>query len=191
MERKILVPLDGSTLAEQVLPYAAALAQATDSGLKLLRVVEVIPMMHTLGWPIPIATIAAEQRQADLADAFQYLQNIARNLRAEGLEVDVQSCEGDPAAMILARASQDPDVTMIAMATHGRSGVSRWTFGSVAERVLRSAPVPLLLVRIRNDQDAEQPESDYTTVAESPDDSPFVDRSMAPSYESTSERKRL
>lgn len=149
MKRTVLVPLDGSVQAETVLPHAVAAARATNSTLTLLQVVASSSILETTIWPvgIPVGSMldSAEERRI----AYAYLQTTASKLHSSGVEIATQVLEGDPATEIVKRAQAGADIGMIAMATHGRSGIGRWVFGSVAEKVLHSAPVPLLLVRVQ------------------------------------------
>jgi nucleotide-binding universal stress UspA family protein len=149
MKQTILVPLDGSAQAETVLPHAVAAAHATKSTLTLLQVVASSSMLEMTVWPagIPAGSMldSAEERRI----AYAYLQTTASKLHDSGVEFATQVLEGDPATEIVKRAQAGADIGMIAMATHGRSGIGRWVFGSVAEKVLHGAPVPLLLVRVQ------------------------------------------
>jgi nucleotide-binding universal stress UspA family protein len=119
----ILVPLDGSALAERALPYAVHLARAAGGRLVLIR-----------------ATPAAARDDAEAA-----LAATAQRLVAAGAPVESQARTGEAGAVIL-EAARAGGADLIAMATHGRSGLGRWLYGSVADRVMRHAPVPVLLV---------------------------------------------
>jgi nucleotide-binding universal stress UspA family protein len=149
MKRTILVPLDGSAQAETVFPHAVAAARATNSTITLLQVVASSSVLEASLWPagVPVGSMidSAEERRM----AYAYLQTTASNLRASGVEFATLVLEGDPATEIVNRARSQAEVSMIAMATHGRSGIGRWVFGSVAEKVLHGASVPLLLARIQ------------------------------------------
>jgi nucleotide-binding universal stress UspA family protein len=149
MEQHILVPLDGSALAETVVPHTAALARLTDRALLLLHVVTPTEISQTRLW---IATVPADLRReweaSRLAQIHTYLAAVATRLQAEGLRVRTEVLmDHDPAAAIFGRAERDPAVVLIAMATHGRSGLSRWILGSAAAKVLHAAPKPLLVER--------------------------------------------
>jgi nucleotide-binding universal stress UspA family protein len=148
MKDAILVPLDGSTLAEAILPHAAMVAQATGSSITLLRAV-----------PQPIVTVPAamgmalynvpdlEQWGAEVDAATGYLTQVAERLRELDLTATVHTVRNAPAEGILDYATQNPDLELIALATHGRAGVTRWLLGSVADEVVQRAAHPLLLVR--------------------------------------------
>jgi nucleotide-binding universal stress UspA family protein len=147
MQRQILVPLDGSALAETVLPHAVRLAYATHSSLLLLRVVPIPALVDPLSGAIPASSGAYDSWEADSAEARAYLGGVIERLQDEHLTIRTDVIEGDPATAIVAYARARAEGLMLAMATHGRSGLGRWVFGSVAERVLHATPVPLLLVR--------------------------------------------
>lgn len=129
MYTKILVPLDGSSLAEQILPYARVFAEAFGIPMELLRVSD--PDIRTPFWP-PLP-------------AKEYLQQIAAPL-PKSLRVDSVEESGKPAEVIVERAKSDP-ACIIAMATHGMSGARRWLLGSVASRVAHTTTNPLLFIR--------------------------------------------
>jgi nucleotide-binding universal stress UspA family protein len=155
--KTILVPLDGSALAERVLPYARLLARTIDARLHLLRVVT--DARHE---PVPLddPTVRAEAgvplgaNEHDSAQAWTVLRQFAENnlaehaarLRAGGLYVTYEVRVGAPAQMIVEVASEC-HARMIAMATRGNSGLTRWVLGSVADAVLHAAAAPVLLVR--------------------------------------------
>jgi nucleotide-binding universal stress UspA family protein len=134
----ILVPLDGSTLAEAALPRAVELARAAEARLLLLRAAEA----HTL----PGLDPTAAQIQV-VEDADTYLTDVAERVSTLGVRnIDTSVWYGAPATAILeATRLRKPD--LIVMTTHGRSGLERLIFGSVAETVLRSTTTPILLVR--------------------------------------------
>ena len=159
--RTILVPLDGSSFSERALPTATALARATGAGLVLVRTASasVPPGAHPAdlqgrqiqkedlyvsadvgGAGLPAAQIRAVE-EAEL-----YLDGIADRLAEQGLQVEAAVPYAAAAEGILTEIDvQSAD--LVVMCTHGRSGLGRWIFGSVAEEVLAHSPVPVLLVR--------------------------------------------
>ncbi|MEO8285304.1 MAG: universal stress protein [Chloroflexota bacterium] len=147
MPRQILVPLDGSRLAEKALPHAVALARATDSGLTLLQVVSTPQAANPLAWGVPVVSITSDLREVMLESAHEYLRSVTLRLDGEGMELQEEVLEGDAAEAIIMYAEQQSEVGMIVMATRGRSGLTRWVLGSVAEKVLEASPVPLALIR--------------------------------------------
>jgi nucleotide-binding universal stress UspA family protein len=141
---RVLVPLDGSPLAETALAPAAALADAFDARLLLLLVVEPPSPGRA---PYGAGYVAAAYDPATaLQEARGYLEGVACDLRRRGHRADVAAAEG-PAAATIAAAARERRVARIVMATHGRSGLGRMVLGSVATAVLHLADVPLVLVR--------------------------------------------
>ena len=142
MYTRMLIPLDGSKLAENVLPYARALAGALDLRIELLSVVDTMDFART--------THAGHVRDFDpiieaaVREGEQYLEGVARSFT--GLKVTCVVEQGQADQIIIEKAAGDKE-TLIGMATRGRSGIHRWLMGSVAEKVLRGATNPLLLVR--------------------------------------------
>jgi nucleotide-binding universal stress UspA family protein len=151
VQQYILIPLDGSALSEAILPHAVAVAQATKSALMLLQVLEPVfePIFGTIGLPEYVEEEQlVEIREEQFAAIHLYLEKIASQLRADGLEVYTKVIEGNhPATQIIWEAEHDPLLTMIALTTHGRRGVMRWLFGSVAAEIVQATPRPLLLLR--------------------------------------------
>ena len=145
MFSRLLVPLDGSELAEKALAYAAYIAREVGAELRLFRVVTRPAPPLSDGEMVIIAdtgpTVAEES-----ANARQYLQMTAERLRETGIRVDYAIEVGDAATAIVEYA-REQSVDLIVMSTHGRSGLGRWVYGSVADRVLRSSAQPVLLVR--------------------------------------------
>ncbi|RMF93751.1 MAG: universal stress protein [Nitrospinota bacterium] len=133
----ILVPLDGSAVAEAILPEVEKLAAAFHSRISLLRVA----YAHTIPGVDP-----TEAQVAVVEEAESYLQEIAERLKEKGFSVDTHVRYGDGAEEILDHAMHN-DIDLVAMSTHGRSGVKRWVLGSVAEKVLRHSAKPIFLVR--------------------------------------------
>jgi nucleotide-binding universal stress UspA family protein len=140
--RKILVPLDGSDLAECVVPHVKTLADGCNTReIILLYVVE--PIYYALvGSPL-IDTVAIQEELRKKAD--DYLRQARSLLDKKGLRIMAEVKEGSPAKTIVDFA-QENQVSLIVMATHGRSGISRWFLGSVADKVVRSSHVPVLLI---------------------------------------------
>ena len=136
MYKKILVTLDGSETAEEILPHIQALS-SSDGEVHLLRVA----MAHTLPGVDPTDAQAKVVREGE-----DYLKAVEDRLKQKGIKVESHVRYGHPAEEILDHI-EHRDVDLIAMTTHGRSGVGRWLMGSVAEKVVRSCPIPVLVVR--------------------------------------------
>jgi len=141
MYQRILVPLDGSELAECVLPHVKAIAKGCNIGeVVLLEVVEPPP-----AWAAEGIDFYAVQN-ASVEAAKEYLSKVQSQLSSEGFNVRSEVLVGKAAETII-EFSQQNAVDLVAIATHGRSGISRWVFGSVADKLVRSSSVPLLLIR--------------------------------------------
>lgn len=137
MFQRILVPLDGSELAESILPYVEDLAATHKSKIVLLRVA----LAHTLPGQDEITAEVEAIREAE-----EYLKVIEERLKKKGLDVESHVRYGKGPEEII-DFCQEPDIDVVAMFTHGRTGVGRWLLGSVAEKVVRHCPVPTLLFR--------------------------------------------
>lgn len=179
MPSQIMVPLDGSPLAEEALPHAIRMARDTGCGITLLRAVP--PRLVVGGAPFgfqPREEHVAYWDSAHLA-ARDYLCEVASRLReTEDVEVTKRVVDGDPATGIVVYAEARPEVTMIVMSTHGRGGISRWVLGSVAERVVRHAPVPLFLIRAHRPDEPEPALGPYRTLLVPHDGSPSADQAL-------------
>ncbi len=144
MFKKILVPLDGSTLAEKVLSHVKPLARGFGSEVILFHVLR-IPAISAS----PNATIIEDEELAE-QDAQRYLERVENHLEEEGISARPVIVKGKAAESIVDYAELER-VDLIAMSTHGRSGLGRWVFGSVAERVLQGAHCPILLIHAREE----------------------------------------
>lgn len=144
MYKTIFVPLDGSTRAEKILPHVEMLAKCIDAKVVLLRVYRVdYDGADMVGHdPEFYESIAAKCKESVAA----YLNKIQQRLQAEGLEVRSFAEEGDVVSTILAVAGRE-GADLIAMSSHGRTGLSRVFYGSVAAGVLHNIDRPLLLIR--------------------------------------------
>lgn len=150
MYSKIMVPLDGSELAECVMPHVEAIT----TGCKITNVVftrVVNPVQLPASVPARGEFSFTETERQQLYEqhkqaAEAYLKKMVASTRLEGVVFSYEVLEGK-AAVALAHWAEKNEVDLIVIASHGRSGVSRWVMGSVAERVLRSACVPVLMVR--------------------------------------------
>lgn len=140
----IIVPLDGSELAESILPSVVELAKANKLKVILLRSYSVRQVLHSYEDYIPdLNELEAKSKSA----ASSYLDSKVQQLKREGL-VDVLSVvlEGGAAEIIIELAKGSPN-SLIAMCTHGRSGIRRWVLGSVTEKVFRHSGNPVLVIR--------------------------------------------
>jgi len=142
MYKRALVPLDGSIVAEGIIPFVLEIAGPLDMEVVLLRVL--LPIRPSVIEGTRYAELEdAEKRRAE---AEEYLASIAVELRAKGVKTTTMVRRGEPAEEILAGA-REAGADLIAMTTHGRSGLGRLLFGSGAEAVLRQSEVPVFLMR--------------------------------------------
>jgi nucleotide-binding universal stress UspA family protein len=146
MYKRMMVPLDGSELAECVLPHVEAFVKGFNlSDVILVRVVEPEAVSYRHMLPKETPTIA--QREADRkSSAKDYLNRVVARIRCEGATLRAEVLVGKAAESLVDYAEKN-NIDLILTATHGRSGVTRWVLGSVADKILRSANVPVLMVR--------------------------------------------
>jgi nucleotide-binding universal stress UspA family protein len=142
MYRKILVPLDGSKVAEGVLPHAKALAYSEGAELILLTV-GANPALD-FAFSDPGLAQSAIQEQEERSK--KYISAIENDLKSAGFKTSTILRVGSVADVILGVA-EELQVDVIAMSTHGRTGPARWLLGSIAERVVHSSKIPVLLIR--------------------------------------------
>ena len=134
MYGRILVPLDGSDLAREIVPRVQEMAAAHGAEVILL---EVLPASGVLP-----KTAAKEREEAE-----KHLMEIEQQLLDKGMKARHSIRHGSDAAAEIVDYAEVNNIDLIAMSTHGRGGISRWVFGSVAARVLRGTDRPILLVR--------------------------------------------
>jgi nucleotide-binding universal stress UspA family protein len=141
MYERALVPLDGSMVAEGIIPFILQTAGPLDLDVTLLRVVVPAPPAVMEAGPVVV-----DNTEKLAAEAEAYLMPLARELRANGVRVTTAVRCGEPVSEILAGV-REAKADLIIMTTHGRTGFGRLLFGSVAEAVLRQADVPVFLMR--------------------------------------------
>lgn len=147
--QNLLVPLDGSANAEQALPHAEELAKAFGARLTLLRVGGGMAP-EALGLPELSMAFATELQlhQAKVeSDLLAYLERLATSLRERGIDVACEVRTGDAPSAIVELADSE-HVDLVVMTSHGRGGLARWFYGSVAERVMGNVSCSLLVVRV-------------------------------------------
>ena len=150
MFKKIMVALDGSKFAEQIIPYVLEEALAFKSKVILLQVLS-IPGISTPGIPgfpgVPMRSSSMpDQIRKDKDKAQDYLKHVAQPFLEQGLRVKCVTLEGPPGSVITSYANENK-VDLIAIASHGHSGLRHALFGSVAEFVVRESGVPILMIR--------------------------------------------
>jgi len=142
MYKKILVPLDGSSLAEKALEQAEPLAKAFDSEILLFQVVHFMPIY---GSPELVAPLIVDERHKEFAE--KYLAGLLKVMEGKGLKVQAIVKTGQQVAVEIIDFAKGNRVDLIVMCTRGRSGISRWVLGSTAHKVITRAETPLLLLR--------------------------------------------
>ena len=150
MINKILVPLDGSALAAKALPYAEEFAHKFQAELLLVWVLH--PLMH---FSDEAVEVYEQIRKVEKEEAKTYLKTAPLALNRLHLQPQTKVLEG-PVAQTILDAAVEEGADLIIMSTHGRSGLGRWVFGSVASKVLQRAPCPVFLVKAGNGSDAEE-----------------------------------
>ena len=157
MFERILVPLDGSELAEQAIPVAREMAAKFGSRLTLLRAISTREEAFREVVSEPTATTAPELttgaamnlHEAEAGSARDYLRRIAEGFSGSGIEVETELVEGSPEWAIKTQA-QELNASLIIMASHGRGGLGRLVYGSVADTILRESHVPVMLIRVKD-----------------------------------------
>lgn len=150
MFERILVPLDGSELAETVLPHARELAARFQSELILLQVIESSPRMlgesNSPAIPQESTEVVRHEHARTMKEASDYLDSVATGLAGQSFESHREVIAGQPGETILSYA-QDANVSLICLSSHGRGGVGRLVFGSIADHVIQNSTIPVLLLR--------------------------------------------
>lgn len=144
--RRILIPLDGSPFAEGVVPFAEEIAAGV-SEIILLRVIEPFRLPQVPSFYVSnLEKIEKDYRDNAERETEQYLNKYYIALQEKGIKVSSVRLHGSPSEIILKYARDNP-VDLIAISTHGYSGVTRWAFGSVASKIIEESTKPLLLIR--------------------------------------------
>jgi nucleotide-binding universal stress UspA family protein len=159
MYKKILVPLDGSKLAEQILPHVKTIAKATGGRAILVRAVPV----HA-EFLLEAPSESKKWVKAAEARAGKYLEGVAKGLEKAGLKTKVDVLPGEPAEQILSAAEKE-NVELIAMMSHGETGLSAFDRGSVAEKVIKHSTRPVLMVRAFHHFNRFEEEGGFRTAA--------------------------
>jgi len=146
MYQHVMVPLDGSELAECVLPHVRTIALGCDVvKVTLVRVAE--PLHIRSGMEVRIPPKEKQRLEKGSMDkARDYLEHIVKSLKEEGVAAQSEVLHGDVVDKLIDYANMN-EVDLIIVSTHGRSGVSRWVWGSVTDRILRAACVPVTMIR--------------------------------------------
>ena len=150
MYERILVPLDGSKVGEAALPYVEELVSKMAPEIKVeITLFQVVPSLthHVVAGGADFqAPYTPEELEQIKRKAVDYLDKAGEGLRSKGAKVKTKVAVGSAAEEII-KAADKINANLIAMSTHGYSGISRWAFGSVTDRVLRGGDKPMLMVR--------------------------------------------
>jgi len=151
MCERILVPLDGSKVGESALPYVENVVSKLSPEVKvevtLLRVLSPTGPSYDAGYVVLEVACSEKQMEEASKKAIDYLNKVGEALRSKGVAVAAKIAVGDVAEEIV-KAAEEINVDLIVMSTHGRSGLSRWVFGSVTDKALRhKGKVPILMVK--------------------------------------------
>jgi len=147
--KRILVPLDGSEVGEAALPYAVGLAKELGAELVLYQVLKHIVLVAAEGATMSSAMYEEEEKHRR-ASTMAYLEGVGKGVREKGLSTSSALGSGAPADQIIDYAEANA-IDLIAMSTHGRSGITRWVFGSVTDKVLHAGNTAVLTVRASKD----------------------------------------
>jgi nucleotide-binding universal stress UspA family protein len=174
MYSKVIVPLDGSELSEQALPYAQLVAQSLSVPIELVQAFDILPpgMLGTQSQSVIDQIVAGAQERAAV-----YLSSVRQRLEEQGHSVSASTVRGAPGDAIVTQAGTDP-TALVVMSTHGRGGIARWVLGSVTDKVLHTIPNPMLIVRATVTGPAS-PQSSVRTVLVPLDGSPLAELSLA------------
>ncbi len=157
MFERIVVPMDGSRLSAEAIPYAVEIAKSFDSEVVLLRVVSRTPVglvspSVDIGNPMTIDLISEQAQTKEVentAHAKRYLANRGREIKDQGLKVSYEVIEGNPVHAIIEFAKGEK-ATLIVMMSHGRGRFKRAILGSVTDAIIRGTTVPVLVIRLKN-----------------------------------------
>jgi nucleotide-binding universal stress UspA family protein len=147
MLKNILVPLDGSDLSEKALKYAQAIVPEGGK-VHLLSVVDTPEYPTSIYYPagLPSFELAYSELQRDVIPQMQeYLEKVAEYLARSNINVTYKVMVGEP-ALTITEYVRDFEISAVVMSTHGRSGFSRWLFGSVAQKVLSAVDCPVFVI---------------------------------------------
>ena len=143
MYSKVIIPLDGSELSEQALPFCQFVASSMSVPIELVEAYDILPpAVHDRHTSQVVSEMLSDARRRSET----YLTSIRERMETAGNAASVSMLYGAPADAIVALASADPDA-LVVMSTHGRGGIVRWALGSVADKVLHIVSNPMLVVR--------------------------------------------
>ncbi|MBN1367690.1 MAG: universal stress protein [Dehalococcoidales bacterium] len=152
MEERILIPLDGSKVGEAALEAVIRIIEKFKPDIKVeITLLQVLTSLthYVIAGEASVQVLYTDNELAQIhKEVTDYLMNAGKELENKGARIAVRISTGNAAEEII-KAAEETDATLIAMSTHGRSGISRWALGSVAERVLRMSSRPVLVIRAK------------------------------------------
>ncbi|MFC1919294.1 universal stress protein [Chloroflexota bacterium] len=150
--KKIMVPLDGSDVGSMAIPHVENLARALDADIVLFHaIIEPVPVVVAPGVEFAYMPVMSKEDEGRrVASAMGYLSTMEQALTEKGLKASSEVSSGSPANEII-RYAEANSIDLIAMSTHGRSGISRWVFGSVTDKVLHAGVTPVFVVQAKKD----------------------------------------
>jgi nucleotide-binding universal stress UspA family protein len=146
--KRILIPLDGSKAGEAAVHCTEVLARALGAELILIQVME--PIIAWAGFEGSVSYATPQDEESRKAAATAYLSSVSKTLTEHDINNSITVAFGSAADQIIDYAAAN-DIDLIAMSSHGRSGIGRWVFGSITAKVLRAGDTPVLVVRVTKD----------------------------------------
>jgi nucleotide-binding universal stress UspA family protein len=153
MMRRILVPLDGSKVAEQALPYAEKFAKKFEAELILVWTLQPQPIVAMSEYGAISYTPIIDQEQQERKIAYKYLSNVRDKFRKQNIITRTAVVKGKSVADAIVDLASQEKVDVIVKTTYGRSGFSRLLYGSVAMKMLERTPCPIFLVKVKDDEE--------------------------------------
>jgi nucleotide-binding universal stress UspA family protein len=150
--KKVLVPLDGSKESEAIMPYIGELASIVKTEVVLFHVVAPVQFFYSIPGEASNQSLSPDDINKIVAKRKDYLDTLGAGLKEKGIKASSRVIVGEPAKDII-RIADEIHADFVAMSTHGRSGIDRWTLGSTADKVLHGGNTPIMLVRSARDNE--------------------------------------
>jgi nucleotide-binding universal stress UspA family protein len=150
--KKALVPLDGSKESEAIMPYIGELASIVKTEVVLFHVVAPVQFFYSIPGEASNQSLSPDDINKIVAKRKDYLDTLGAGLKEKGIKASSRVIVGEPAKDII-RIADEIHADFVAMSTHGRSGIDRWTLGSTADKVLHGGNTPIMLVRSARDNE--------------------------------------
>ncbi len=182
MVKRILVPLDGSALAERAIPVAARIVRASAGSMLFLRVVSTASEFGV--YMNDPSLLMREAIEEDLSAANDYLTEISKSQTLAGIKIDSGIFTGS-AALQIVDIARTQSIDLIVMCSHGEAGIKRWVMGSVAHKVVRHSSIPILVLRDSGEKSANlyQEREKSLRVLVTLDGSPLAEMALEPAVQ--------